>query len=123
MSREAQYSAKVARRERVNQAVTRSDEIRARDFIIDDLLAADYAGTALGTFRNVERIHLRWDRPDWFEYPRPGGAVQLHPGLGRGDRARPNAHRRRHHPALVLAEAGPLAVGPSARVPRSRLGI
>ena len=68
MSREAQYAAKVARRERINQAVTRSDEIRTRDFIIDDLIAVDYAGTAHGTFRNLERIQLRWDRPDWLEY-------------------------------------------------------
>jgi hypothetical protein len=68
MSREAQYDAKVARRERLNEAISHSDEVRTRDFIIDDLIAADYAGTAQGVFANVERIHLRWERPDWFEY-------------------------------------------------------
>jgi hypothetical protein len=62
------YDAKVARRASLNEAISHSDEVRTRDFIIDDLIAADYAGTAQGEFANVERIILRWERPDWFEY-------------------------------------------------------
>ncbi len=62
------YDAKVARRERVDETVTPSAELRTRDWIIDDLIAADYAGTPAGRFENVGRILLRWERPDWFEY-------------------------------------------------------
>ena len=62
------YDAKVARRERVNESITRGAELRTRDWIIDDLIAADYGATPVGSFENADRIHLRWDRPDWFEY-------------------------------------------------------
>jgi hypothetical protein len=62
------YDAKVMRHERLNDSITRSAELQTRDYIIDDLLAADYDGTPAGTFHNVDRIILRWERPDWFEF-------------------------------------------------------
>ena len=62
------YDAKVARHERINDTVTKSAELSTRDFIIDDLIAADYAGTPVGSFQNLDRLFLRWERPDWFEY-------------------------------------------------------
>jgi hypothetical protein len=62
------YDAKVARRERLNETVTPAAEARTRDWIIDDLMAADYGATPVGRFENVDRILLRWDRPNWFEY-------------------------------------------------------
>jgi hypothetical protein len=62
------YDAKVARRESVNATVTPAAELRARDWIIDDLIAADYGATTVGRFENIDRIFLRWERPDWFEY-------------------------------------------------------
>lgn len=62
------YDAKVARYERVNETITKSAELATRDFIIDDLLAADYGATRPGSFQNVDRLILRWDRPDWFEF-------------------------------------------------------
>jgi hypothetical protein len=68
MSLNDQYDAKVARRARLAEEISVSAELRTRDYIIDDLIAADYAGTAAGSFHNVDRIFLRWDRPDWFEY-------------------------------------------------------
>ena len=68
MSLNPQYDAKVARRERVNASITRSAELQTRDYIIDDLLAANYGATPQGTFRNADRLTLRWDRPDWFEF-------------------------------------------------------
>ena len=68
MLREAQYDAKVARRERINASITRSAELQTRDYIIDDLLAANYGATPQGTFENADRLILRWERPDWFEF-------------------------------------------------------
>jgi hypothetical protein len=62
------YDAKVARRERTNDSISRSAELQTRDWIIDDLLAADYGATPQGTFHNADRLILRWERPDWFEF-------------------------------------------------------
>jgi hypothetical protein len=62
------YAAKIARRARLNDRVTRSLEIRSFDYIVDDLIAADYGATPVGRFENVDKIPLRWDHPDWFEY-------------------------------------------------------
>src|SRR4051812_3665262 len=60
---------KSASRERINQTVATSRELSEPfDFIIDDLLAADYGATQVGVFRNVASFHLRWVKPDWFEY-------------------------------------------------------
>jgi hypothetical protein len=68
MSLQEQYEAKIARRARLDDTTSISAEVGTRDFIIDDLIAANYAGTVAGSFQNVDRIVLRWDRPDWFEY-------------------------------------------------------
>jgi hypothetical protein len=67
-SLERHYAAKIARRARIDEQTSVDAELRTRDYIIDDLIAADYDGTLVGVFRNVDRIHLRWARPDWFEY-------------------------------------------------------
>ena len=68
MSRCDRYTEKIARREKLDDRTTVSTELRTRDYVIDDLIAADYGATQIGSFQNVDKLFLRWDRPDWFEY-------------------------------------------------------
>jgi hypothetical protein len=62
------YNAKVARREWRNETVSPAAELRTHDWIIDDWITADCGTTSAGSFPNADRIFLRWERPDRFEY-------------------------------------------------------
>lgn len=67
----------------VSRTVTKEGELKTYDYILDDLLAADYAATPPGTFRNLDRLVLRWVRPDWFEYhPDPERPLQFERSTG-----------------------------------------
>lgn len=61
------YLAKISRRERL-QARLENAETTVRKSIIGDYFSADYAATPAGTFQNLDKINLRWLKPDWFEY-------------------------------------------------------
>ncbi|MEJ2124824.1 MAG: hypothetical protein P8Y47_08440 [Alphaproteobacteria bacterium] len=61
------YLAKIARRERLEASQEKADTF-VRKSIIGDYFSADYNATPAGTFQNLDKINLRWLRPDWFEY-------------------------------------------------------
>jgi hypothetical protein len=44
------------------------DDIKAQTWVLDDFVKADYSATPIGKFINVDKLFLRWAKPDWFEY-------------------------------------------------------
>jgi hypothetical protein len=61
---------KTARRQATDELLLKpsDQEMQSQSVGIDDFIAADYAGTPVGKFLNVDKLFLRWAAPDWFEY-------------------------------------------------------
>jgi hypothetical protein len=54
------------------------DDTKAQSWVVDDFIKADYSATPVGKFINVDKLLLRWAKPDWFEYiPDPQGPVSF----------------------------------------------
>lgn len=45
-----------------------ADDKSPQAIIVDDFFKADYRATPAGKFLNVDKLFLRWAKPDWFEY-------------------------------------------------------
>ena len=60
---------KSARRQAIDEQLRSTpDDKRAESIIVDDFVKADYGATSVGKYLNVEKLFLRWAKPDWFEY-------------------------------------------------------
>jgi len=60
---------KSARRQAIDeQLLSTAEDKSTQSYGIDDFVKADYDKTPVGKFLNVDKLLLRWAKPDWFEY-------------------------------------------------------
>lgn len=60
---------KSSRRQAIDeQLMSAADDKSAQSVIVDDFIKADYGATPVGRYLNVDKLNLRWAKPDWFEY-------------------------------------------------------